>query len=236
MRLYIAGPRTGVKNYNREAFEDAASHLRALGHWVLSPTALDAPEDGMTGDSDGTPLPPRVYRRGLTSCLKAMLAADLDAVAVLRGWEGSHGARAEVALARALGWDVYRLQIIGTDSVPELVELPAPPQPRRHPSSDRFHEILRGLAELHDLKSQDYGSDADPFANVRASGEWGIPEWVGAMVRATDKVRRLQAFAQKGSLANESAEDAFRDMAVYAVIALVLYEEQSAAEADTRET
>ena len=90
----------------------------------------------------------------------------------------------------------------------------------------RFHEILRELGDLHDSKGADYGRDNDSFANVRASEEWGMPAWVGAMVRLTDKVRRLQAFARKGVLANEAAEDSFRDIAVYAVISLVLYEEQ----------
>ena len=90
----------------------------------------------------------------------------------------------------------------------------------------RFHEILRELGDLHDSKGADYGRDGDSFANIRASEEWGIPAWVGAMVRATDKVRRLQRFAQRGSLMNEGAEDSLRDIAVYAIIALVLLEEK----------
>ena len=98
----------------------------------------------------------------------------------------------------------------------------------RHPASARFHAILKELGDLHDKKQADYGRATDPFANVRASEEWGIPAWVGAMVRATDKVRRLETFARRGSLANESAVDSFADLAVYAVIALVLYEEASA--------
>ena len=59
----------------------------------------------------------------------------------------------------------------------------------------------------------------------RASEEWGMPGWVGAMVRATDKVRRLQSYARNGELVNEGVEDAFMDLAVYALIALVLWEE-----------
>ena len=97
----------------------------------------------------------------------------------------------------------------------------------RHPNSARFHEILKELGDLHDLKQADYGRGDDPFANVRASAEWGMPAWVGAMVRLTDKVRRLQSLAQKGSLANEAAEDSFRDIAVYSCIALVLYEQEA---------
>lgn len=94
----------------------------------------------------------------------------------------------------------------------------------RHPGSERFHEILAELGRLHDRKQADYGTDADPFANVRASTEWGIPAWVGAMIRLNDKVRRLQSLSRKGYLANEPAEDSLRDIAVYAIIALVLLE------------
>jgi hypothetical protein len=97
--------------------------------------------------------------------------------------------------------------------------------PTRHPSSERFHAILRELGDLHDKKQQDYGLANDPFANVRGSSEWGIKSWVGAMVRANDKLRRLQKYAQAGRLSNESVEDSFRDLAVYAVIALVLWEQ-----------
>ena len=97
---------------------------------------------------------------------------------------------------------------------------------KRHPASSRFHEILESLGELHDKKQADYGLDNDPFANVRASQSWGMPAWVGAMVRATDKVRRLQTFARKGELRNESVIDAFDDLAVYAIIARVLYEQE----------
>ncbi|KKM46758.1 hypothetical protein LCGC14_1559370 [marine sediment metagenome] len=98
-----------------------------------------------------------------------------------------------------------------------------------HPSSQRFHYILKELGKLHDKKQKDYGTDADPFNNIRASAkEWGIPAWVGAMLRATDKVRRLQKFADAGELANESVIDAFDDLAVYAVIARVMYEEAEA--------
>ena len=96
---------------------------------------------------------------------------------------------------------------------------------QRHPASARFHAILGELAELHNRKQQDYGTDTDPFANVRGSSEWGIEPWVGAMVRATDKVRRLQSFLKHGKLRNESVDDSLRDLAVYAIIALVLFEE-----------
>lgn len=89
----------------------------------------------------------------------------------------------------------------------------------------RFHALLKQMGDLHDRKQADYGATADPFANVRASQEWGIPPWVGALVRLNDKVTRLKTFARRGSLANESAEDSMLDIAVYALIALILYRE-----------
>jgi hypothetical protein len=101
-----------------------------------------------------------------------------------------------------------------------------------HEGSKRFHALLHEIGELHDRKQEDYGSDTDPFANVRASERWGIPAWVGALVRLNDKVARLQAFARKGVLANESAEDSMLDIAVYALIAKVLYEQESRGQKD----
>ena len=92
----------------------------------------------------------------------------------------------------------------------------------------RFHALLQQIGALHDKKQGDYGSDSDPFANVRASVEWGVPGWVGALIRLNDKVKRLQAFARKGSLANESAEDSLLDIAVYSLIGLILYREECA--------
>ncbi len=103
----------------------------------------------------------------------------------------------------------------------------------RHPSSQRFHDILAELGNLHDKKQRDYGTDADPFNNIRASAkEWGVRPWVAALMRAGDKVRRLQKFAATGTLANEGVLDAFDDDAVYIVIARVLYEEETPKEAE----
>lgn len=99
---------------------------------------------------------------------------------------------------------------------------------QRHPTSQRFHGLLIQLGELHDKKMQDYGTQVDPFNNVRGSQDWGIQPWIGAMVRANDKVKRLQKFASAGKLANEAVEDAFLDLAGYALIGLVLYEEAEA--------
>lgn len=90
-----------------------------------------------------------------------------------------------------------------------------------------FTAILDEIETLHDKKQQDYGRVSDPYANVRASEDFGIPGWIGTIVRANDKMRRLQKFAQDETLVNESVEDSLLDLATYAIIALDLYRQEN---------
>src|SRR5690349_2105720 len=94
----------------------------------------------------------------------------------------------------------------------------------RHPSTRRFLEIMEELAGLHHQKGKDYGNDKDPFANVSSSADFGVTPWVAAMIRANDKMKRIQRYACTGTLANEGVIDSFNDLAVYAVIGRVLFE------------
>lgn len=113
-------------------------------------------------------------------------------------------------------------------SANEKESSPTMATPTRHPNSARFHQIIQELGELHDRKQADYGKDNDPFSNVRSTEEWGISPWMGAFIRLNDKIKRLQSLARKGKLSNECAEDSMRDIAVYAIIGLVLYEQEMA--------
>lgn len=91
---------------------------------------------------------------------------------------------------------------------------------------DRFDDILKEMSALHNRKGADYGGENDPYANVRASADFGVPPWVGALIRLNDKITRLKSFIRQGKLQNESALDSIQDIAVYAVIMRILYEEQ----------
>ena len=97
----------------------------------------------------------------------------------------------------------------------------------REVGSAKFHLELRKLGALHDSKQADYAKPEDPFANVRASEDFGIDGWVGCMVRANDKMRRIQTFAKTKGLKHESVRDSLQDLAVYSVIALCLYDEEN---------
>lgn len=90
-----------------------------------------------------------------------------------------------------------------------------------------YLKLLDEMKELHCRKAADYGRGQDPLANVRAGADFGVPAWVGVMIRANDKMHRIKSFLANGSLKNESVEDSLKDMAAYALIALVLYREIS---------
>ena len=93
------------------------------------------------------------------------------------------------------------------------------------PASVMFKQVLDDIWVLHRSKGHDYGTDQDTFSNVRAAEEFGVPAWMGAVLRANDKLSRIKTFAHKGELAHESLEDSLIDAANYFMIALVLYRE-----------
>jgi hypothetical protein len=93
--MYISGPMTGYFNENRAEFARAAAWLRAWGHDVVSPAEIVPAEAGATWED----------------CLRLDLAAlvTCEAIALLRGWPQSPGARLELTEALALGLRVYAI-------------------------------------------------------------------------------------------------------------------------------
>ncbi len=101
---------------------------------------------------------------------------------------------------------------------------------------ERFARLLMDMWEMHCRKGNDYGrkdvhndgSGEDFLANLRASEDYGIPAWIGALVRANDKMIRLENAAKGVTLANESVEDSLMDLACYALLSLILHKEMVA--------
>jgi len=88
-----------------------------------------------------------------------------------------------------------------------------------------FELVLQELLEMQSRKGKDYGRDSDPLANLVDAETFGIPAWIGTMIRANDKMSRIKTFVRRGELANESVEDSLIDLAVYTIHALRLYRE-----------
>ena len=94
------------------------------------------------------------------------------------------------------------------------------------PGSLPFLELLEEVRALHLSKSQDYGSESDPLANIRQGAEFvNIEPWRGCMVRIADKVQRLRTFCQTGRLVHEGVRDTLLDLAAYSLLAIVLFDE-----------
>jgi hypothetical protein len=88
MKLYIAGPMTGIPDFNYPQFLRAATTLRAEGFEVECPAENDLPH-------------PQEWHVYLRHAIKRLL--DCDAVATLPAAESSKGARLEIYIAQKLG-------------------------------------------------------------------------------------------------------------------------------------
>ena|SRR5215213_7842138 len=89
----------------------------------------------------------------------------------------------------------------------------------------RYKAFLDEQWELHKEKSAGYGTEDDPFANLRST-EWiGVPAWKMCLVKASDKWFRIQQHLAKGVIPGDSLENDLRDMANYLGYAKILYEE-----------
>jgi hypothetical protein len=84
MRIYVAGPMTGVDGFNLPAFAWSTERLTAAGYDAVNP--------GRHGVNPGY-----MWEDYLRRALLDMLTCD--GVALLPGWEESRGARLEVDVA-----------------------------------------------------------------------------------------------------------------------------------------
>lgn len=106
MRVYISGPITGLPiEEARLAFKCASDALAAQGYEPVNPcelpTSADCCPDATSNDGSGSGHSWSCYMRkdiaALTTC---------DAIFMLPGWQGSHGARREFDVANTLGLSI----------------------------------------------------------------------------------------------------------------------------------
>ena len=107
---------TGLPFFNAPTFRLAAENLRVMGNDVFSPVEHDEQkfgrevfDDNPTGDPIA--LAAKGFRRREALLVDlAYICQEADAVALLPGWRNSPGARAEYAVAVALGLNVIELE------------------------------------------------------------------------------------------------------------------------------
>ena len=101
---YVAGPMSGIPQFNFPVFDAAAADLRAKGYTIVSPAELDSEEtrQAALASIDGAPGTGshmnETWGDFLARDLK-LIADVVDGVIVLPGWEKSSGARTETFMA-----------------------------------------------------------------------------------------------------------------------------------------
>jgi hypothetical protein len=113
MKVYLAGPMTGIPDFNYPAFKAKAYELRRLGHFVFSPAERDIEREGKDLCTGTTGDLKEIEQHGFSKRVAlgddlAWICGHAEAVYMLPGWNKSSGATAERATALALG-----LQIMG---------------------------------------------------------------------------------------------------------------------------
>lgn len=123
-KFYIAGPMTGIPQFNFPAFDAAAASLRSYGYLVVSPVELDDPSSRAAALSNETG-DPEQYNADTGETWGDLLARDVKMIAdevsgvvALEGWEESRGARLEVFVARTCGKPVYSYEEWLNDPTP----------------------------------------------------------------------------------------------------------------------
>jgi hypothetical protein len=121
VRLYVAGPMTGLPRYNFPAFDTMAGLLRAQGHVVVSPAELDDPADraAALASPDG-----RMHNGAhmgktwgdfLARDVKLIADGGIEGIVVLPGWHRSRGARLETFVGFLCGLTIYRRALNAID-------------------------------------------------------------------------------------------------------------------------
>jgi len=95
VKIYIAGPMTGLPEFNFPAFAAAEAKLRALGHEPVNPAKLH-------GDA---PLGSKTHEEYMRVALRTLL--DCEGIYLLHGWSGSQAAWLENQVAHASGLRVF---------------------------------------------------------------------------------------------------------------------------------
>jgi hypothetical protein len=117
---------TGYKNFNFDAFDEAAAALREKGWLVINPADLDRLHWGFTGYPPEDIVPKLFPTKGamIRSCIARDIGAimeftDGDAIYLLEGWSKSTGANAELAVFNWLSLTADLTVFTAYNGIPE---------------------------------------------------------------------------------------------------------------------
>ena len=113
MKVYLAGPMSGIPMFNYPAFTTVSAKLREQGYEVYNPSEIDDEEDqkAAMASADGTfaSLSSRTSWGDFLARDVKIIADECAGVALLPGWWDSRGARLEAFVALQLGLPLFEV-------------------------------------------------------------------------------------------------------------------------------
>ena len=157
VKVYLAGPMTGLPDFNMPAFHAAADRLRHNGWDVVNPA------EHFDGRTD---LPRDMYLRAdLAELVKC------NAIAFLPGWQDSRGATMEYFVACELGMTALDAEsgepLDGMPDISVTITLPAgcqPPSCAEYPAVESILDEAKRITAAD--RQNDYGHPSDDFART----------------------------------------------------------------------
>lgn len=229
---YIAGPWRGKPEWNKPAFDAAASRIQARGDQPINPHDWN----------DIDPDPKDLWHVPSDFNMRKYAKVDLEAIIdhcngvyLLDGWDRSAGARAEAFTAYWIGLDfdyespkTLRIgdaicYLTGDTSYYDEGVTPDSPLPAL------AREMAEEELDIMLAKNADYtAKSGDPYANFRMSQLLGIDPILGLLIRCMDKFQRIRSYINNGRLevADESVYDAISDVRNYMVLCRGLIDER----------
>ena len=103
MKWYLAGPMSGIPQFNIPAFDQATETLRSLGYDITSPAELDSVEVRTAAMKSTTGAHADVVSIETWGDMLArdvkIITDNMDGIVFLPGWHESNGARLEAYVA-----------------------------------------------------------------------------------------------------------------------------------------
>lgn len=181
--IYLAGPMTGLPEFNYPAFAEAEERGKAMWLDVRSPHKNFNENTGLD------------YATYIRADMKMLL--ECNAIALLPGWQKSRGARFELHVAQLLGHAVLDARDFKPMDVPPVVTTLLPDDDRS--ILDEAEEIVSGARQAA------YGHPIDDFAKTAKmwSGLFGVditPEQVALGMMAVKMSRLLNTPNHRDSM------------------------------------
>lgn len=213
MKIYIAGPMSGIALFNFPAFDKKRDQLLKDGYQVVSPADIDR-QNGfdpihLPEDHDWTKIPEQAGTRA--EIIKRDIAELLtcDAIYLLPGWENSVGARAEASIAR---WSAMYITYGSGTKSPHADVISAP---------IKKHIERQAYEDNNETNQQALDNYWSAFTKPAATKETEIRTFASGATRNLDKNKldfegflsptALEAFAEYMHGHRQQKDGVFRD-------------------------